>query len=254
MSSRAKIYFTDVMHRRMFPVRYRFVYRVFSLLLDIDRLEEDTRALRLLSYNRFNLLSFMDKDHGARDGSALRPWVEEALRQHGVALRGGRILLLCFPRVLGYGFNPLSIYYCYGADGSLRAVLCEVKNTFGEQHGYLLHGGGKALPWPLRDRARKCFHVSPFISMDAEYRFRLSEPGQRLSVGIREFQQGRLMLVATQTGNGVPMTDAALMRAFLRYPLMTLKVIVMIHWQALKIWLKGGRFHRQPPAPAQEIT
>ncbi len=254
MSSEAKIYFTQVMHRRLFPVRYRFAYRVFSLLLDIDRIEQDAKRLKLLSHNRFNLFSFMDKDHGPRDGSPLRPWVEQALRHHGISLNGGRIMLLCFPRVLGYGFNPLSIYYCYDANETLRAVLCEVKNTFGEQHGYLLHGGGKTLDWPVRDSARKCFHVSPFISMDAEYHFRLSEPAEHLSIGIREYQQGRLMLVAAQTGTGEALSDAGLSRAFLRYPLMTAKIIIMIHWQALKIWLKGGRFHRQPAAPAQEIT
>lgn len=243
-----------VMHRRLFPVRYRFAYRVFSLLLDLDELPALDRRLRLFSHNRFNLLSFHDRDHGPRRDAPLRPWIETLLREQGIELAGGPVRLLCFPRVLGYVFNPLSLWYCHHADGSLRAVLCEVSNTFGEHHGYLLHEGGAPLADPLRQSRDKRFHVSPFISMEARYSFRISRPGERLAVVIHEHQRGRLMLTASLTGRLAPLTDGRLLAAALRIPLLTLKVMILIHWQALKIWLRGAPFHRKPPPPEQEIT
>jgi DUF1365 family protein len=236
----------------LFPVRYRFEYRVFSLLLDLDALHD--MPFRLLSVGRWNLFSFRAEDHGPRDGSPLRPWIDRLLAEHGIHLEGGRVELLCFPRLLGYGFAPLSLWYCRHADGSLRAVLAEVNNTFGEHHFYLLADGGRPVSWPLRKTAEKCFHVSPLIGMRADYRFRLSMPADKLSVLIREYQDDRLMLVASQTGEGEPLSDAALAKAFLRTPLMTFKVMAAIHWQALKIWLRGARFFPKPEPPRQEVT
>jgi len=254
MSGAARFYFTEVMHRRLFPVQYRFVYRVFSVLLDIDRLAEADRNTALFSHNRFNLMSFHDRDHGPRDGSALRPWMERQLAHYGIRLDGGRIELLCFPRVLGYGFNPLSLWYCYHRDGTLHAVLCEVSNTFGEHHGYLLHAEGAPMAWPVRDQHDKEFHVSPFIDMVARYHFRLSQPGESLQVVIREYQGPRLMLVAAQVGDVAPFTSRTLLRAALTIPFMTLKVMTLIHWQALKIWLKGAPFISKPAPPKEEIS
>ncbi|MCF7984936.1 MAG: DUF1365 domain-containing protein [Thiohalocapsa sp.] len=246
------IYFTRVMHRRLFPVAYRFDYRVFSVLLDLDALD---RLPRLLSSGRANLFRFEPKDHGPRDGSPLRPWAERLLAEHGIGLGGGRIRLLCFPRVLGYGFNPLSLWYCEHADGTLRAVIAEVNNTFGEHHFYLLADGGKPMDWPARSSAGKCFHVSPLMDMQGGYRFRLSRPGQHIAVLIRQHDEhGRLKLVATQSGEGLPLTDAALLRALRQMPLMTFKVMVAIHWQALKIWLGGARYFPKPDPPRQEVT
>lgn len=250
----ARLYFSDVMHRRLFPVRYRFVYKVFSVFLNIDDLTGVTSRARLFSYNRFNLFAFYDRDHGPRDGSRLRPWIDERLQADGIDLDGGQIWLLCFPRLLGYVFNPLSLWFCFHRDGRLRAVLCEVKNTFGEQHGYLLHECGHAMDWPVRKDATKCFYVSPFISMDARYAFRLSLPGEKLAIVIREYQENRLMLAAAQTGTSVALNDSNLMRAFLRTPLMTLKVIAMIHWQALKIWKNGAPFYRHSPMPQNKTS
>jgi DUF1365 family protein len=254
VTAAALVYDARVMHRRLFPVRYRFVYRVFSLLIDIDRVEEAAQHSALFSSEGFNLLSFHVRDHGPRDGTALRPWVEQHLAARGIDLAGGRIRLLCFPRVLGYGFNPLSIWYCEHADGSLRAVLCEVKNTFGEQHGYLLHDGGAAMSWPVRDEQDKCFHVSPFISMEAHYQFRLSAPEEALQVVIHEYQHGHLMLAAAQTGQARRFDTPTLLRMALAVPFMTLKVMTLIHWQALKIWLKGAPFFRKPEPPREEVT
>ncbi|OOG24549.1 hypothetical protein B1C78_08580 [Thioalkalivibrio denitrificans] len=250
----AWLYVTQVMHQRRFPVAYRFVYPVFSLLVDIDRLEEISSASRVFSFGRFNLLSLHTRDHGPRDGRAWRPWVEAKLAEHGIRLQGGSIRLLFMPRVLGYAFNPLSVWFCHHRDGSLRAVICEVSNTFGEHHHYLLHDAGRAMPSPVRQRRDKVFHVSPFIDMDTEYRFRISVPDGKLRVLIHEYRQNELMLIATQTGDVRPFTDAQLLRTWLRMPLMTFKVITMIHWQALKIWLKGGRFHSKPAPPREEMT
>jgi hypothetical protein len=254
MSDAARIYFTRVMHQRLVPVQYRFRYRVFSLLLDLDRLDEAARSARLFSVNGPNLLSFRERDHGPRDGSPLRPWLDELLRGQGIDLEGGRVLLLCFPRVLGYVFNPLSVWYCHHRDGTLRAILAEVSNTFGEHHFYLLGDGGRPLPWPVEASLDKAFHVSPLIGMEARYGFRIARPGERLSVLIREYQDGRLMLVASQQGRGYRLRDRHLASALLRIPFMTLKVMAAIHWQALKIWLKGAPFFPKPQPPLEKVT
>lgn len=250
----ARLYPGGVMHRRLFPVSYRFHYPVFTVALDVDRVAEAARQTRLFSYNRFNLLSFHDCDHGPRDGSPLRPWLEGHLARAGVRLEGGRVELLAVPRVLGYGFNPLSLWFCYHRDGGLRAVLCEVANTFGERHGYLLHDQGAPLPTPVRQGRDKGFHVSPFMAMEGRYDFRISPPGERFAVVIREFRDERLELVASQTGEARPWTSGELLRALLRMPLGGLQVMARIHRRALAIWLKGAPFHRKPPPPAEEVT
>ncbi len=243
-----------VMHKRHFPLRYRFVYRVFSLLLDLDELPSAGRRLRLFSHNRFNLFSFYDRDHGPGLDAPLRPWLDKLLRVQGIDLEGGAVKILSFPRILGYVFNPLSIWYCRHRDGTLRAVLCEVNNTFGEKHFYLLHERGERLHWPVKAEKRKVFHVSPFIDMEARYRFRLSSREDQLTVLIREYKERKLMLVASLTGYLQPLSDPRLLYVTFAYPLLTLKVMAMIHWQALKLWLKGARFHTKPSPPTQEIS
>ncbi len=236
------------MHRRRDRLDYRFVYKVFGLLLDIDELPALSKRLRLFSHNRFNLFSFHDSDHGGRDGKPLRPWLEALLRTRGIELEGGRVLLLAFPRLLGYVFNPLSVWYCQHRDGSLRAVVCEVRNTFGEMHHYILAPSrGGPMDWHGEYSARKVFHVSPFIPPQAEYRFRFQEPAERLHVSIVESVGGADMFNASMAYKRVPLTDARLLLESLRLPLMPFKVMAAIHWQALKIWLRGGRFHRMPP-------
>lgn len=250
----ACLYSGRVMHRRLQPKRYRFVYRVFSLLLDIDRLDAPARHLRLFSVGRFNLLSFYPRDHGPRDGSSLRAWAERLLAARGVDLAGGRIRLLCFPRVLGYVFNPLSVWYCEHADGRLRAIICEVRNTFGEKHQYVLDAGGRPLDLAQTWEAEKRFHVSPFLPLGLHYRFRFAEPAGQLRVLIDEYAGTDRVLVATLNGRRRPLTDRAVLGECLAVPFLTLKVIAMIHWQALKLWLRGFRFHGKPPAPDHEAS
>lgn len=228
------------MHMRLTPFKHQFRYRVFTSLLDVDRLEETCGALRLLRLDRFGLLSFHRKDHGARDGSDLRPWVEEQLALHGCPTPA-RIWLLSFPRILGYAFNPLSIYYCEDADGRLESVIYEVKNTFGDQHPYVLACPADS-DGSCRHEESKDFYVSPFLGMDQTYTFTIRPPGERLSINIRQRDDTGPWLIATQTGQRRPLTDAQILYSWIRHPLMTFKVFAAIHWQALKLAIKGARF------------
>jgi DUF1365 family protein len=248
------LYRGEVMHRRLRPFGHRFVYRVVSLLVDIDALP--SLGLRLLSHNRFNLFAVYDRDHGRRDGSPLRPWVEAELRAAGIEPDGGRIFLHCMPRLLGYVFNPISIYWCYGADGRLLAVLCEVKNTFGEQCSYVLPApAGHAPATPLRASCAKAMYVSPFIAMDGRYRFRLDDPEALLKLVITESDRDGALLVASHKAARRALSDRTLLGAFAAFPFLTAKVIAAIHWQALRLWLKGARIQPHPasrnPAPTR---
>ncbi|QGT77660.1 DUF1365 family protein [Guyparkeria halophila] len=248
-----------VMHQRFTRARYRFRYRVFSLLVDLDDLEAGFPDQRLLSHNRFNLFSVHDRDHGPRRDMPLRDWITATAHAQGIDIEGGRILVSAYPRVLGYQFNPLTVWYCHDRSGELVAIDCEVSNTFGGHHHYFLHDHGRPLEKPFRAQADKVFHVSPFLPMNMRYHFRLSRPGERLGVAIRETELDRdggetLTLVATHNAQRRELTDRRLMLEALRIPFLTFKVIGLIHWQALKIWLKGGRFHKSPPPPASEVS
>lgn len=257
------LYPARVMHRRLVAPLYRFVYRLFYLLLDIDRVAEAARGLRFFSHNRFNLVSFHDCDHGGGAPGGLRGWVEQLLAERGIGLEGGRIRLLALPRLLGFAFNPISLYYCEHRDGSLRAVITAVRNTFGERHHYLLApglspgglaSGGAVLPYNQPHVKEKRFHVSPFFDQVGHYRFTLSEPGETLRVLIHETRGGVPILDATLAGERQALTDRALWGQVLRMPLMTLKVVVAIHWEALKIWLRGARYVPKPPPPAHDVS
>lgn len=253
--SDASLYWCRIMHERLLPFRHKFQYRVFSLLLDIDRLPAIAASSRLFRYNRFGLLSFHDRDHGPRDGSALRPWVEAALARQGLQAAAARIRLFCFPRMFGYAFNPLSIFFCYDADETLRAVLYEVKNTFGDQHGYLIEAPERNRRELVEQRAAKRLHVSPFLPLQGGYHFRLLPPGERIAVQIRQTGPGgALQLVATQTGRRDDFADHTLVKAFIRHPLMTVKVVAGIHWEALQIWRKGAAFFRWTAPPAEGVS
>ncbi|HEY3645811.1 MAG TPA: DUF1365 domain-containing protein [Gammaproteobacteria bacterium] len=244
---KSQLYIGTVMHRRQDRHAYRFTYTVFSLLLDLDELPRLGTQPRFFSHNRFNLFSLADRDHGPRDGTALKPWAERYLLLHGIDLEGGRIRLFCFPRLLGYVFNPLSVWYCEHRDGGLRAVICEVRNTFGEMHHYLLTAPDKGpMDWSTEYRTPKVFHVSPFIGPDMEYRFRLQEPGKWLRFHIDERHEGHEAYKASISAMQAPLTDGRLLMAALQIPLLPFKVMAAIHWHALKLWLKGAKFHRMP--------
>lgn len=245
------LYLARVMHHRLRPFDHRFVYRVFTLLLDLDELPALDGRLRLLAVNRKGVLGFHERDHGPRDGTALRPWVEARLADAGIVIDGGPIRLLCFPRLFGYVFNPLSVYFCHRPDGGLAAIVYEVKNTFGEQHPYVLPVGDGHRPGArIAQSCAKDFYVSPFIPMEAGYHFRLYEPSERLSLAIRETDAKGALLLANLTGERRALTDRGLAAAVLRHPLMTLKVIAAIHVEALRLWWKGARLVPRPPAAA----
>ena len=242
------LYWGRVMHRRLRPVRHRFDYRVVSVLLDIDRLAETAAGLRFFSLDRFNLFSFHRRDHGPRDGGPLRPWVAARMAEAGVADDGGPVRMLCFPRMLGYVFNPITLYYCHARDGRLVAMLYEVSNTFGGRHTYALPVDPAAPPErPATHGCSKAFYVSPFIGMTSDYRFRVDRPGRRLSLLIRQAVPDGECLIATLTGERRPLADRWLLRAAATRPLATWKVIAGIHFEALRLWRKGAPFHPRRP-------
>lgn len=247
------LYESEVMHRRYTPMSYRFKYGVFSLMVNIDRLGHLSKHSWLLSYNRFNAFSFHEKDHGDRDGSSLRKWVNKQLSSQNINPNNTQVMLHCFPRVFGYTFNPLSLWYVF-RDEKIIAVICEVSNTFGESHSYFLHDGGAALSLPVQASKKKIFHVSPFMDMDMFYHFTITKPEETLSIVINEYQNDEKILVATQSGQRKTLNSQRLLWFLIKYPLLTMKVMFLIHWNALKIWIKGGKFHRKPLLPEQEIS
>ena len=239
-----RLYRGHVMHMRLQPFGHKFRYGVTTALLDIDRLAETATGLRLFSVDRFNLIAFHRRDHGPRDGGPLRPWIEARLAEAGRPAPA-RILLLAMPRVLGYAFNPLSVFYCYDAAGRLESVVYEVKNTFGDQFPYVLAVEPEA-DGAARHVQPKEFFVSPFIGMDQTYRFTIRPPGETLAIRIKQADARGDYLIATQNGVAEPLTDAALARLGFGTPWTTLKVIAAIHWQALRLWLKGAKFLGYP--------
>lgn len=237
------LYIGTVRHTRLRPFRHDFAYRVFYGLFDIDELANLGSRLRLFGARR--PINVLEKDHGPQDGSPLRPWVNNVLSDAGVDITGGRVMLLAYPRMFGFVFNPISIWYCFDADGELRAVLHEVRNTFGDKHVYVVPVDNDGLGHTFDKR----LHVSPFMAMAGEYRFSMSLPGDRLAVGIRHFDSGGELFRAGLSGTRHELTDRTLLKALVTHPLMTLKVVGSIHWQALLLWRKGAKFHKRPEPP-----
>mgnify|MGYP000372887807 CR=1 FL=1 len=252
------LYIGEVMHQRLYPKAYRFRYNVFNLLVDLDDAEAGFPGQRFLSHNRFNLLSFYDRDHGMRTGDSLKLWINHVLHDAGITEHPGRIRVLVYPRILGYQFNPLTVWYCENSHGDMIAIIAEVSNTFGQFHHYLLHEHGQPIEFPFRASADKKFHVSPFIDMPMRYHFRFNVPDERISVHIRETEvkesREDLMLVATSMLRQKAMSDIALIIQCLRIPFLTFKVIGLIHWQALKLWFRGARLFPTPSPPEKEIS
>jgi uncharacterized protein len=250
----ASLYDCRVTHRRHAAPQLRFSYRLFYLLVDIDQLDALPLALRLFSHNRANLVSLHDRDHGSGAPAALRSWAEGLLRGAGIDLQGGRIRLLCLPRVFGFAFNPLSLWYCEDRAGVLRAVIAQVRNTFGERHSYLLDGAGRPLDWQHPVDKDKVFHVSPFLDVAGRYRFRLEAPGAALRLTIHETRDEAPLLDASLTGRARALSDPSLLASVARMPWVTVKVVLAIHWQALRLWLAGAAIRRKPAAPSLEVT
>jgi DUF1365 family protein len=222
------------------------------MAFDLDAVAALAGRSALFSRNRFNLVGFYDRDHGDGSGDALRPQIERRLAENGIDFDGGPIRLFCMPRILGYGFNPISIYFCYDTGGALAAIIYEVHNTFGERHSYVYdaraggagaaHGGGKR------------FHVSPFFGLDMRYEFRTVPPADRVAVAIRGSDADGTLIHASLKGFAAPFNSFNLLRGLLLYPLQTVKVTAAIHWHALRLWLKGIPVWRKPAPPVQSTT
>ena len=243
----AALYFGNVMHARLKPVGHRFSYRVMSLLIDLDRLGEADQLSPLFGVNRPALYSFRETDHGKRDGSSLRDYVQRCAAERGIDLTGGRVLLLCYPRLLGFTFNPLSVYFCYRADGELALLIYEVRNTFGDIHPYVLPvRPGEISDAGIRQQQDKLFYVSPFVEMAMRYHFRITPPGECVKLRILETDRDGPLLSATFNGRRKALTTVALLRSFFALPLVTLKIVAAIHWEALRLWLKGARLVPRP--------
>jgi DUF1365 family protein len=249
MPLQSAFYVGSVMHRRLRPKAYRLRFRVFWMLIDLDELDRLPRTLRLFSHNAFNVFSLHDRDHGDGGPRPLRAQVIAQLRNAGIDA-GGPVRMLCMPRVLGYVFNPLTVYFCCRHDGTLAAILYEVHNTFGERHPYLIPVEA-ATDAPLVQTCDKAFHVSPFLAMNMRYDFRVTPPGERVSVAIRGSDSEGPLIQAALTGTHKTLGDAAILRLLVTHPLLTLKVIVGIHWHALRMVIKGFRLYAKPAATAR---
>ncbi len=244
------LYAGKVFHARLRPRRHKLVYRVFSLVLDLDEIGALSQKLKLFGHNRAAVFSFHDKDHGDGNGN-LRGWVEAQLAAAGIALAAPTITMLCYPRIFGYVFNPITVWFC--ADGGeLKAILYEVHNTFGERRTYVIPVAPGATA--IEQSCAKELYVSPFVPMDCAYTFHIEPPGEKVLVSIDETDPQGLLLKASFAGARQPLTDGTLLRALFAYPLMTLKVTAAIHWEAMKLWTKGVPVFQHRAAAAKVAT
>jgi len=252
MIKNSYIYSGNVVHKRFKPKIHFFKYKVFSLLIDLSELELLDKNLKIFSYNKFNIVSFYDRDHGARDGSSIKEWVIDNLKKNNIDNENIQIKLLCYPRIFGYVFNPLSVFYIYDNNSNLISVLYEVKNTFGEQHTYIFKTDiDQNL---IQHTCKKKFHVSPFIEMDCTYFFRLLKPGKKISVIIDQNDKDGKILYASQDGVRSEISNANFVKSYLKHPLMTFKIILAIHFEAFKLWSKGIKFIKKTLKIKNNIT
>lgn len=231
-----------VRHRRARPFVYALEHRVNYVALDLDELDDVGRSSRLLGRNRRGILELRDLDHLDPPAADIRAAFLDHLRAHGEDPRGWQITLVTNPRVLGYVFNPASFYLCRDAGGTLRVVVVEVHNTHGERHLYTLRPRDAAPTFAAS--MEKAFYVSPFIETDGAYTVRIRDEASRLRITINHEQPSGLVLHASLDLVRRPLTDRNLVRMLLKQPLVTHKTTLMIHWHALRLWLRGARFHR----------
>lgn len=248
MNDASAIYECSVMHQRLQPRRHGFSYRVFYLWLELDDLPQLDTRLRLFSRNRFNLFSFYDRDHLGGDRLEVKDALLQVLAKEAVDVsRIASVKLLAFPRVFGYGFNPVAFFYCFDAVGAPVCAVAQVTNTFGEQKLYVLRdtaaGGGFRLVTP------KLFYVSPFFELDLKFDFHLRLPGEKLHISVDDEKAGEKILVTALHGTRRPLTDGALLACAAKYPLLTLRVIFLIHWHALLLWIKRVPWFRKAASP-----
>ncbi len=249
---KSSIFRGEVMHHRLRPVKHRFTYKVSSWLIDLDELDQLNR-LSGFSVNRFNLFSFNEKDHGDGTDTPLKQQIQQVLNDHGINIDGGSVQLLCYPRILGYVFNPLSVFYCHDTSGRLKAILYEVSNTFNQRRSYLIPVEPSSAK-VIRQQATKDFYVSPFMPMETDYQFQMQPPQETVSVRIRQTDTQGALFDASFVGERVAIDQQSVFKTFLRHPLMTLKVIGGIHWEALQLWRKGMRLQPRPEHPRYQVS
>ena len=236
------LYVGSVTHKRFKPKEHYFKYKVFSLYLNLDEIEKVHEKIPFFSYNKFNLISFYDKDHGNRDGSSLKLWVKQKLDEVGIKNEIKSVNLLCYPRIFGYVFNPLSIFFVFDKYSSLISIMYEVKNTFGEQHTYIFKTKDNNL---IKNHCDKKFHVSPFMDLNSTYNFKILKPGKKISIVIDQRDKEGKLLFASQDGVKIKLNGKNLLISYLKHPLMTFKIISAIHFEALRLWLKRIKFVRK---------
>ncbi len=235
------IYNGVVTHSRLKPVKHFLKYKTFSIFIDLDEIKKLDKEITIFSYNKFNIFSFYNEDHGDRDGKNLKFWVLENLKKFDIDENINNIKLLCYPRVFGYVFNPLSIFYCY-EDNILKAILYEVKNTFNEQHTYIFKVKDNN---KIEQKCKKKFYVSPFMDMNTYYDFKLLNPNEKLAVSIKQTDKEGVVLIALQTGKRKEFSLKQLIKNFFKYPLMSIKIISAIHFEALLLWKKGAIYRKR---------
>ena len=235
------IYNGIVKHQRFKPIEHSLNYRTFSVLLDLDEIENLAKNISIFSLNKFNIFSFYNRDHGARDGSSVKDWVKKNIKRFNISNNITKIKLLCYPRMFGYVFNPLSIFYCY-ENNNLKAIFYEVKNTFNEQHTYIFKIKDNE---KIEQKCKKKFYVSPFMDMETYYNFKLLNPKEKLSIFIRQTNGEETVLTATQTGDKKEFSFKQLLINFFKYPLMTIKIISSIHYEAFFLWKKGAVYRKR---------
>ncbi len=248
------LYVGEVIHQRFAPRRHRLRYRMFQMLFYLDELPNLARRLKLFSYNGFNAFSFHDADHGDGAGGSLPAYVDRILDRAGLVVQGGRVALLCMPRLFGYVFNPLSIYYCFHVDKNLMAIIYEVNNTFGQRHTYLIPAN-EITEGTIKQSFAKVFYVSPFMDMNMRYDFKLTIPSETIATVVNGSDSaGASLIFAAFTGQKRELTDRTLLAILFAYPFLTLGVVVAIHWEALKLFFKGLRLRNPPPPPSTDLT
>ena len=244
------LYAGVVTHTRLKPRKHALRYRIFMLLLDLDELEVLHRRLKLFSLKRFNLVSFDPTAHGDGSDTRLKAQVEAQLVAAGIP-HGGPVRMLAMPRILGMGFNPITVYFCHRPDGALSAILYEVNNTFGERHSYLIPADDAPV---VTQACEKGFYVSPFMDMDLSYAFRVRPPGDQVQVLVDvDDAEGRVLATGFVAARQ-DISDGTMFRAWLTHPWMTMGVVAAIHWEALRIWLKGEKVRQRPVKPAWPVT
>lgn len=247
----ASLFFGKVRHTRLRPKLHKFKYSVFSVFLDLDKLDSYSKSFKLFGYNKFAPISFYDSDHGPEDGRSVSEWIRRYLKIYGFS-GDGKIFIQCYPRVFGYVFNPIATYFCYSAEKNLEAVVYEVRNTFKQKHCYVLPVVGSQKN--IRQYCSKSLYVSPFNEMDHSYSFKLYFSLNKFFLSVVERDAFGDLLIASFSANKVAFNEKNLARALIKFPFMTFKVIAAIHLEALKLWLKGMPLVKKPKENPPQIS